>query len=126
MGNAKFQISSTKKAKLEIVVQLPLACKISKVGMGFTRGGGQFAHLDGFECKYLHMKIKIWAYFSENFQNHQPFMSKSPKISDSKATQIKTLGYVGKCINCEPIDHKYNKRVVIVLEHSCICAWCFA
>jgi hypothetical protein len=37
VGNAKFQISSTKKTKLEIVVQLPLACKISKVGMEFTR-----------------------------------------------------------------------------------------
>jgi len=59
------------------------------VEMGLTRGGGQFAHLDGFECKYLQTNIKIWAYFSENFQNHQPFMSKSPKNSDSKATQIK-------------------------------------
>jgi hypothetical protein len=35
------------------------------------------------------MNIKIWASFSKIFQNHQPFMSKIPKKSDSKATQIK-------------------------------------
>lgn len=34
-----------------------------------------------------------------------------------KGNPNQTLGYVGKCINCEPIDHKYNKRVVIALEH---------
>jgi hypothetical protein len=106
VGNAKFQISSTNKTKLEIIVHLPLACKISKVGMGFTRGGGQFAHLDGFECKNLHTNIKIWAYFSENFQNHQTLYVEKSKKFRFKGNPNQTWGYVGKCINCEPIDHK--------------------
>jgi hypothetical protein len=61
--------------------------------MEFT---SQFAHLHGFECKYLQTKIKTSNLYiekskknSENFQNHQPFMSKSPKNSHSKANQIK-------------------------------------
>jgi hypothetical protein len=57
--------------------------------MGFTRGGGQFAHLDGFECKYLQAIIKIWAYFLKISKIIIALCRKVEKIQIQKATQIK-------------------------------------